>query len=121
MNRHMRRAVATASKSQSGAVPKTLDGIREFAGIAEKLQPYLAQIEQLQSQLEGATQLLRDIQDEQRTLQMAMGDQREVFLRMFATGMGVPLDTVLSMETEIHHAIEIPETNTEVAAEDQST
>lgn len=115
----MRRATATVSKTTG--LPKTLDGIREFASIAEKLQPYLAQIEGLQSQLEGTTQLLREIQHENRTLQTAMDDQRDVFMHMFARGMGVSLATVLSMETEIQHALETPETDAKVAEEDPST
>ena len=113
----MRRA-ATSNKSHVGAASKSLEGLREVAGIAEKLQPYLAEMKDLQAELEGATQLLRAIQGEHNALQAAMVNQREIFLRMFARGMGVPLDTVLSMESEIQHAFTSPQSDTEVSTED---
>ena len=97
MNRHMRRAVAAAQKNQA-----PVSGIGELAGIAAQLQPHLAQIEGLQSQLQSTEQLLREIQ-------VAINEQRAVMMRMFAQGMGVSLDTVLSMESEIRHALATPQ------------
>jgi DNA repair ATPase RecN len=122
VNRHTRRATG---KAQVGSVAKAMEGVREFTGLVERLQPHLAQIEELQSQLESATELLGVMQDENRTLQAALIEQRAIYLHMFARGMGVSLDTVLSMETEIQnllsqgdqHVIETSRTNTEATAE----
>lgn len=108
MNRHMRRAAAAVQKNQA-----RLSGINELAGIAEQLQPHLAQIEGLQSQLQSTTQLLHEIQ-------VAITEQHAVLMRMFAQGMGVSLDTVLSMETEIRHALETSQ-HTDPAAQDSTT
>jgi hypothetical protein len=111
MNRHMRRA---AAKTNGVA---TLEGL---AGIAERLQPYLLQIEAIQSQLEAATQLLTAVREENRALQGQIGDLREVMRGMFARGMDVPIDAVLLMEHEIQNALESPQSAEDQAA-DSST
>jgi vacuolar-type H+-ATPase subunit C/Vma6 len=126
MNRHARRAAK--SKTPHAEVSKTLEGIREFASIAEEFKPYLAQIGALQAQLESATQILRELenipqdlralQDENRALRGELKFHAAVFRRMFARGMDVPLDTIVSMETEIHNALKTVQSAPEGSTED---
>lgn len=110
MNRHMRRAAARDLEPR--------DWIREFASIAEKLNPYLAQLGELQTQLGGVEQLLREAQEENSALRAALLEQRAVYLRLFARGMGVSLDSVISMETEFRHAVKNPDSETNSSAND---
>ena len=128
MNRHMRRA---ANKTPHAEVSKTLEGIREFASIAEEIKPFLAKIGALESQLEKATQILRvleqetqnlrAIRDENIALRAMVNAQVAVFRRMFAQGMGVPLGTVLAMETEIQHDLKIIPAASEASTSDSGS
>ena len=128
MNRHARRA--SNSKTPHAEVSKTLEGFREFARLAEEIKPYLAQIGALQDELERTTQILRElekvpqdlraIQSENRALREELNFQAAVFRRMFARGMDVPLDTIVSMETEIRHALKTVQSAPEGSTEDSS-
>jgi len=130
MNRHMRRA-ANNSKTPHAEVSKTLEGIREFASIAEEIKPYLTQIGALESQLENATQILRTLEneaqvlralrDENSSLREMVNAQGAVFRRMFAHYMGVPLGTVLAMEREIQDGLKTTHTDTEVSTKDSGS
>lgn len=93
MNRHGRRAVAKNKR-----LVASLDGI---SGVAEKLEPFMAQLEELRIQLANATELVRLTHLENESLANALTTQRAVYLRLFAQGMGVSVDTVLSMAEEI--------------------
>jgi hypothetical protein len=98
MNRNARRAAAKQG-SQLGSQ------LGDLSGIAAKLQPYLEQIEGLKVQLCEATELLRQARIEHASLVSALDAQQELYFRLFAQGMGVPLDTIISMASQIQAQI----------------
>ena len=93
MNRHARRSVAKNKR-----LVASLD---EISTTAEKLQPFMAQLEELQNQLANASALLSQTRLENVAIMSALKTQRAVYLRLFAQGMSVSLDTVISMADEI--------------------
>lgn len=90
MNRHTRRAAVAKNK-------RLVASLEEISGTAEKLQPFLGQINALQEQLGHALGLLAQTRADNESLMKALNDQQAVYYRLFAQGMGVSLDSVLSM------------------------
>jgi hypothetical protein len=111
MNRHTRRAQATApAGSMPAEIAKalaTINSLQEFASVAEKLKPFLANAEQLSARLDEAREALVVAQEENSALRAELLLQRQIFLRMFAQGMGLPLTEVLSMEESIQGQLAI--------------
>jgi|SRR5215467_15130160 len=91
MNRHARR----------GAVVKNKRLAASISDAADKLQPFVAQIDELQAQLVSAADLVAQTRLENAALMSALNTQQAVYYRLFAQGMGVSLDTVLSMAEAI--------------------
>lgn len=94
MNRHTRRAAVAKNK-------RLVASLAEISGTAEKLQPFLGQINALQEQLEHALGLLAQTRADNESLMKALNVQQAVYYRLFAQGMGVSLDSVLSMVVAI--------------------
>jgi hypothetical protein len=86
-----------------------LQAVVEMAG---PMQQILEQFEQIQPVLdelpvrfEEAETLLKAARAENLVLRQQLEQQRQVFLRMFAQGMGIPLEQVLSMESDMQNQI----------------
>jgi hypothetical protein len=107
MNRHARRVQATASigkptlPAEITKALATINSLQEFAAVADRLKPFLANAERLSAQLDEARSALALAQAENVSLRTVIEHQRQVFLRMFAQGMGIPLTEVLSIEASI--------------------
>jgi DNA repair ATPase RecN len=120
MNRHARRAVAKNKR--------LVASLGDISESVDKLQPFMTKLEELKAQLDNAAQLLMETRSENAALMSALDTQRAVYLRLFAQGMGVSLDTVVSMAEGIQaqltqgetHGIENVRTpSTEAAEGDQ--
>lgn len=101
MNRHQRRAQAARTGVASPSVMTALDtlkGLQEFSNIAERLQPYLAEIETLGAKLDEAKEQLS-------TMETALTRQREVFLHLVARGMSTTIEYVTKLEASINQEL----------------
>jgi dsDNA-binding SOS-regulon protein len=113
MNRHSRRAQAASSPNGGRpALPTgitkaiaTIESLQEFAQVADKLRPFLETAEQLSSRLEEAREALIEAREENSSLVRALEQQRQIFLRMFAQGMGISLAEVLSIEAAVREQL----------------
>jgi len=118
MNRATRRA-----KEKKKPVPKELTQIlsalgplQEVVELAQRIKPELEKIDQLMIQLEAANEALQKAEAENTALRNMLETQRQVFLRLFATGMDIPLDQVLSIEARLLNEVENARTpNSETA------
>lgn len=109
MNRHARRSIA--AKGTSPTLPDlsqmvaTLGSLEEFAQLAERLKPHLETLGELAVKLETTEAALVIAQTENSALKAEIELQRSIFLRLIASGMGVSLEKVLSMETAIQEEL----------------
>jgi len=112
MNRRERRA---QKKTTSGPknLPKeltqalsSLESLQELTGLVERLKPYTDNVEQLGAALDSANEALEKAQSENAELKASFDIQRQVYLRMFATGMDIPLEDVLTMEAQIREKLD---------------
>lgn len=115
MNRNQRRraqAVGVTLPSK-GAAPQldlgtmmaTFGRLQEFAELAERVKPFLNTIDQLSSRLDEASDALAGAKHESVELRAALEQQRQVFLRLCAQGMGITVEQVLSMEADIREQL----------------
>jgi chromosome segregation ATPase len=106
-------------RTQKAAIPKeltqmlaSLGSLQEFASVAERLKPQLTKIERFAAELEVANEVLQKIKAENKELRAAIEEQRQTFLRMFATGMDISYEEVLSIESRIQKTEEDANTTT---------
>ena len=95
MNRAIRRKLDKKKKT----------GVQDLAALVERVKPYLEIIEPLTEQLKSTNAALQEAQAENSELRNILEEQRQVFLRMFATGMDIPLEQVRSLETRISNEV----------------
>jgi regulator of replication initiation timing len=109
MNRHTRRSQAAqgqklpASEDVSKAL-STIQSLQELASVVERLNLFLGEAAKLEERLAEAQSSVQAAQAENSLLREALEKQRQTFLRMFAQGMGISMEDVLSMERDIQHA-----------------
>ena len=104
MNRHLRRSQAAQKLTGPSEVSKALASIQslqELSSIVDQLNLFLVEADKLEGRLAEAQAAVRAAQAENLALHGALETQRQTFLRMFAQGMGISLEDVLSMERSI--------------------
>lgn len=121
MNRQTRRLQEKRIPKELTQVLSTIQGLEEFAKLAERLKPHLENIEQLANQLEIAKEAVQNAQAENTELRAILEEQRQTFLQLFAIGMDIPLGEVLSMEAKIQNERETNNADTTAQPETEAT
>jgi len=118
MNRHARRSQAAQAPKLPAAVDvskalSTIQSLQELSSVVERLNLFLSEADKLEVRLADAQSAVQAAQTENTLLRGALETQRQTFLRMFAQGMGISLEDVLSMEQAIQGQLADANTSSE--------
>jgi hypothetical protein len=110
----MKRAQAASDKKLPSHVAKTMAALHEFSDVADRLRPYLAEIEKLASKVDDTISVLRQVEIENSALKAELALQREVTMRLIHGFIGLPvasMESIRLLESQIQDQILKESTN----------
>lgn len=115
MNRHARRGQAAQPQlpADVSKALSTIQSLQELSSVVERLNLFLSEADKLEVRLAEAQAAVQSAQAENSLLRSTLETQRQTFLRMFAQGMGISLEDVLSMEQAIQGQLTDANTSSE--------